>query len=586
MPITALPTPPSRSDSPQDFSDRADALLGALPGFVTEANALQSGVNAKEASTSSYATIATDKAAEAQGYATTATTKASEAAASAIAAAAAANNAEIAFDSFDDKYLGSKAADPATDNDGNALLTGALYWNTSVGAVRVWNGSAWLSMAADASIVTFQQSGTGAIVTTVQSKLREITSAADYSTIQQAINAAGANGTLIIPQSYTGTDSYTNTNEISIIDLRKKPNSPGNSVGGIGIYSVLETNGDNIFPMGQDLVLRAKGSADTYIEHLNIRCTTTANLIVGVNDVPISAVTVGNRTRGSVQTGDAYLFSEAGALMVGRETDNEEQINAPNFQIINGTTLRITCTKPHSGTTDIEMIGSTLMTGWDLYIGSGLTKPEQNTTWDAPLRLKDIGGRYIAKIPGNIDNAMPHGGWQWGCMQTGLFGADRHLYYQHALPTSKVIWRNNSGSDVVTLDNDGRLAVSAGIGGGTESVKLEGALGELQIGGRINSAITSPVDAVISWASNSAPLNPSATAGSLVLAASNIVNSEVVIAAENTVAIRAGKNKIGFNGSAPVAKPVITGSRGGNAALASLLAALASMGLVTDSTTP
>ena len=67
MPISALPTPPSRSDSPQDFSDRADALLGALPGFVTEANALQSDVNAKEASASSYATIATDKAAEAQG---------------------------------------------------------------------------------------------------------------------------------------------------------------------------------------------------------------------------------------------------------------------------------------------------------------------------------------------------------------------------------------------------------------------------------------------------------------------------------------------------------------------------------------
>lgn len=180
MPISALPTPPSRSDAPQDFSDRADALLGALPGFVTEANALQSDVNAKEASASSYATIATDKAAEAQASATTASTKASEAAASAAAAAAAANNAEIAFDSFDDKYLGSKASDPTTDNDGNPLLTGALYWNTSVGAVRVWNGSAWLSMAADASIVDFQQAGTGAVVRTAQDKLREFKSIADY----------------------------------------------------------------------------------------------------------------------------------------------------------------------------------------------------------------------------------------------------------------------------------------------------------------------------------------------------------------------------------------------------------------------
>lgn len=42
---------------------------------------------------------------------------------------------------------------------------------------------------------------------------------------------------------------------------------------------------------------------------------------------------------------------------------------------------------------------------------------------------------------------------------------------------------------------------------------------------------------------------------------------------------------IGFNGATPVAKPTITGSRGGNAAIASLLTALANLGLITDSTT-
>jgi len=41
----------------------------------------------------------------------------------------------------------------------------------------------------------------------------------------------------------------------------------------------------------------------------------------------------------------------------------------------------------------------------------------------------------------------------------------------------------------------------------------------------------------------------------------------------------------GFNGTAPAAKPTVTGSRGGNVALASLLTALAGTGLITDSTT-
>ena len=44
--------------------------------------------------------------------------------------------------------------------------------------------------------------------------------------------------------------------------------------------------------------------------------------------------------------------------------------------------------------------------------------------------------------------------------------------------------------------------------------------------------------------------------------------------------------KIGFFGATPVSLPGVGGSRGGNAALASLLTALASLGLIIDSTTP
>lgn len=42
---------------------------------------------------------------------------------------------------------------------------------------------------------------------------------------------------------------------------------------------------------------------------------------------------------------------------------------------------------------------------------------------------------------------------------------------------------------------------------------------------------------------------------------------------------------LGFYGTAPIAKPTATGSRGGNAALASLLTQLAALGLITDGTT-
>lgn len=44
-------------------------------------------------------------------------------------------------------------------------------------------------------------------------------------------------------------------------------------------------------------------------------------------------------------------------------------------------------------------------------------------------------------------------------------------------------------------------------------------------------------------------------------------------------------NKLGFFNTVPVVKPALTGSRGGNAAVASIAAALAALGLATDSTT-
>lgn len=42
---------------------------------------------------------------------------------------------------------------------------------------------------------------------------------------------------------------------------------------------------------------------------------------------------------------------------------------------------------------------------------------------------------------------------------------------------------------------------------------------------------------------------------------------------------------LGFYGTTPAAKPVVTGSKASGAALASLLTGLASLGLITDSTT-
>lgn len=51
-----------------------------------------------------------------------------------------------------------------------------------------------------------------------------------------------------------------------------------------------------------------------------------------------------------------------------------------------------------------------------------------------------------------------------------------------------------------------------------------------------------------------------------------------------SIGMSAGSDKLGFLGAAPITKPSVTGSRAGNAALASLLTKLATLGLITDGT--
>lgn len=52
-------------------------------------------------------------------------------------------NAAASYDSFDDRYLGAKTSDPALDNDGAALITGALIWRSDLGYFKVYNGASW-----------------------------------------------------------------------------------------------------------------------------------------------------------------------------------------------------------------------------------------------------------------------------------------------------------------------------------------------------------------------------------------------------------------------------------------------------------
>lgn len=152
MAITPPPTlttppanPPTRAD-PATFAARGDAMMTymvdglhpdmlAVTGWMEDAaNTVESQTNAVLGNAANINTVSTNIA----SVNTAAANMAAIIAAPALATAAAAS-----YDSFDDRYLGAKAAAPTLDNDGAALLTGALYWDTVLASFRVWSGSAW-----------------------------------------------------------------------------------------------------------------------------------------------------------------------------------------------------------------------------------------------------------------------------------------------------------------------------------------------------------------------------------------------------------------------------------------------------------
>ena len=80
---------------------------------------------------------------------------------SATAAAASAAAAATTYDNFDDRYLGAKSSAPSVDNDGNALITGAIYWNSTTNAMYAWTGTEWGSISSTAAIFRYRFNASG-----------------------------------------------------------------------------------------------------------------------------------------------------------------------------------------------------------------------------------------------------------------------------------------------------------------------------------------------------------------------------------------------------------------------------------------
>jgi len=206
---TSAATAQANAETAETNAETAETNAAASATTATT-KAAEAATSATSASTS--ASSATTKASEAATSASnaatsetnaatsasTATTKASEASTSASNAATSEANAAASYDDFDDRYLGAKSSAPSTDNDGDALITGALYFDTSSDSMKVYSGSAWLDAYASLSgalIATNNLSdlnNAGTARTNLGLGTAATTASTDYATAAQGTTADNA----------------------------------------------------------------------------------------------------------------------------------------------------------------------------------------------------------------------------------------------------------------------------------------------------------------------------------------------------------------------------------------------------------
>jgi hypothetical protein len=138
--------------------------IGAVAGKATEIGRLGTVDAVADLALLGTSTVVSNIATVA-GVASTMSAAASNASAAAASATAAANSAAAAataLDSFDDRYLGSKSSEPSVDNDGNALVSGALYFNSTSNGMKVYDGGSWInaSSAGAVSLLDYEYTAT------------------------------------------------------------------------------------------------------------------------------------------------------------------------------------------------------------------------------------------------------------------------------------------------------------------------------------------------------------------------------------------------------------------------------------------
>ena len=318
------------------------AAASATAAATSETNAANSATAAASSETN-----AANYQATAIAQAAAATTAKTAAETAQTAAETAKTAAETALDSFDDRYLGAKSSNPTLDNDGNALIDGALYFNTTDNIMRVYDlgNTTWLDLNITGTNLTNVNTVAGAIanVNNVGGSIANVNTVsgdiANVNTVAGNISNVNAVATDIAKVVTAANDLNEATSEIdtvanSITNVDNVGNNIANvnTVAGISTeVSAVANNASNVNTVGGAIsnVNNVGGS----IANVN----TVANNLSGVNSFAERYRTdnTGNNPSTDLDGGDLFYNQASGKLLVYNAVTSawEETQSIGNFFI-------------------------------------------------------------------------------------------------------------------------------------------------------------------------------------------------------------------------------------------------------------
>jgi hypothetical protein len=290
------------------------ATASATSATNSATSASEAAASASAASTSE--TNAATSETNASTSETNAATSATEAETAKTGAETARDAALAALDSFDDRYLGVKTSDPTVDNDGDALVVGAIYFNSNTELLYIYNGATWqvtASGAASGDLISTNNLSDLTSPATARTNLGLGTAATTAST-DYATAAQGALADTATQPADLGTAAASDTGDFAtaaqgtLADSAVQPNdSP--TFAGVDVTGTITSDGltvdtDTLHVDAANNRVGIGTSSPSSLLHVSSAASTILNVeATGVNDSRVR-ITAGNTSISYVEFAD------------------------------------------------------------------------------------------------------------------------------------------------------------------------------------------------------------------------------------------------------------------------------------------